>query len=946
MALLKDLIVQGASRFISDAYFATIKSGTWNGSTISVPYGGTGATSFTSGNALIGAGTGAITTKAVATANTASAIVARDASGNFSAGTITATLSGTATYASYVGTSSSNVSASNLVSMYNWYSTVNGTDADETDTAINRWNEITAFLAGITDSSTLTGILAGYLPLSGGTLTGDLTVGSTSANKTLTVHGTTTFETTTWGTQLEIWRRYDGGNPTIAYFEGTDKALIGYIGFANSTSTTRAPGKPYWHDGTTGYQLVYSTAKTTVGGTSTPIYIDANGQAQAGTALGGASTHAHTDYVTSVTYDSTNKKLQQSKGGGTATDIVTFGSNAFNSTAYLPLSNTAEKIINFTVTDYSSMLTINRVSGGSYSMIKYTVEGTLQGYIGFTAANTPSYINTSGTVYTLYHTGNLSPLTTSNYSSYAVPLSGGTMTGALTTPSLTVTGASSFSQAINGSILGNAATASRLQNARTITIGSKSNTFDGSSDISFTLSQIGAKHLQTAVATIGASSNTLTFINSISQDTNGVITATTGVVRDASASVVGVVNTTTQSFAGTKTFTGNVVIGSTSTNATLEVHGTTTLESTSLGTQLEIWRRTDNSSCVIAYYNGTSKTLLGHIGIANKQSSSIALGKPYWSDGAVAYQLVHSTAKTSVGGTTTPVYIDSNGQVQAGTALGTMAYDSTSNYVTIATEQTISGNKTFSSSVSIDDLTAGNLVVTGGASFAQTINGSVSGSAGSVAWDNVTSKPATATRWPTYAEVTSKPVRLDEYITSNDLATSTYNGFGRIQSSSPFTVINSSNTDCMTVNVAYSAQWAGQIAADYRSNNLAYRNKNNGTWNSWAIMLTDKNYFEMGVVTKAAANYSLSSGEWVDAGITFPTTAGSYLLTLISENLTATGVFSVGTSDGIKDEIALHLHGPNTYRLYARTDGAKLYLASSDSTQTSRSVTIKYKRLI
>ena len=207
-------------------------------------------------------------------------------------------------------------------------------------------------------------------------------------------------------------------------------------------------------------------------------------------------------------------------------------------------------------------------------------------------------------------------------------------------------------------------------------------------------------------------------------------------------------------------------------------------------------------------------------------------------------------------------------------------------------------------------------------------------------------KPATATRQPTYAEVTSKPTRLDEYITSNDLGSSTYNGFGRIPSSSPFTVINSSNTDCMTVNIAYSSAWAGQIAADYRSNNLAYRNKNNGTWNSWAIMLTDKNYFEMGVVTKDAANYSLSSGGWVDSGITFPTVAGSYVLTLISGNLTATGLFSVGTSDAIKDEIALHLHGPSTYRLYARTDGNKLYLASSDSTAASRNIAIKYKRLI
>lgn len=42
MALLKDLIVTGASKFISDAYFNTIKAGTWNGSVIGLAYGGLG----------------------------------------------------------------------------------------------------------------------------------------------------------------------------------------------------------------------------------------------------------------------------------------------------------------------------------------------------------------------------------------------------------------------------------------------------------------------------------------------------------------------------------------------------------------------------------------------------------------------------------------------------------------------------------------------------------------------------------------------------------------------------------------------------------------------------------------------------------------------------------------------------------------------------------------
>jgi hypothetical protein len=44
MALLKDLIVQGASRFIGDAYFATIKAGVWNGTPIDLSHGGTAGT--------------------------------------------------------------------------------------------------------------------------------------------------------------------------------------------------------------------------------------------------------------------------------------------------------------------------------------------------------------------------------------------------------------------------------------------------------------------------------------------------------------------------------------------------------------------------------------------------------------------------------------------------------------------------------------------------------------------------------------------------------------------------------------------------------------------------------------------------------------------------------------------------------------------------------------
>lgn len=57
---------------------------------LDVHHGGTGTNSFVSGNLLVGNGQGALTTIAKTSANTANTVVERDASGNFSANTITA----------------------------------------------------------------------------------------------------------------------------------------------------------------------------------------------------------------------------------------------------------------------------------------------------------------------------------------------------------------------------------------------------------------------------------------------------------------------------------------------------------------------------------------------------------------------------------------------------------------------------------------------------------------------------------------------------------------------------------------------------------------------------------------------------------------------------------------------------------------------------------------
>lgn len=68
------------------------------------------------------------------------------------------------------------------------------------------------------------------------------------------------------------------------------------------------------------------------------------------------------------------------------------------------------------------------------------------------------------------------------------------------------------------------------------------------------------KKIQTAVFSPAASSTDISFIDTVSQDTQGKITATKKTVRDASKTQSGVVSTGAQTFAGNKTFEGKVVL--------------------------------------------------------------------------------------------------------------------------------------------------------------------------------------------------------------------------------------------------------------------------------------------------------------------------------------------------------------------------------------------------
>lgn len=73
----------------------------------------------------------------------------------------------------------------------------------------------------------------------------------------------------------------------------------------------------------------------------------------------------------------------------------------------------------------------------------------------------------------------------------------------------------------------------------------------------------------TAYESPTASGNTISFIDTVSQEADGTISATKKTVRSASTSQSGVVTTGEQSFAGSKTFTSSVKLGSAGSPASL-----------------------------------------------------------------------------------------------------------------------------------------------------------------------------------------------------------------------------------------------------------------------------------------------------------------------------------------------------------------------------------------
>lgn len=100
---------------------------------------------------------------------------------------------------------------------------------------------------------------------------------------------------------------------------------------------------------------------------------------------------------------------------------------------------------------------------------------------------------------------------------------------------------------------------------------------------------------------------------------------------------------------------------------------------------------------------------------------------------------------------------------------------------------------------------------------------------------------------------------------------------------------------------------------------------------------------------KTNAKYWVSTSSWTNTGYTFESLdAGTYAIQLTSDNLIASGIMSVlkNVVDTMGDEIPLHVYGTAGWRPYLRTRENKLQIASNDVSNTERTVTIKIARIL
>lgn len=311
-------------------YNSTNPSGYTNNTGTVTSVGGTGTvngltltgTVTTSGNLTLGGTLSGIANSATTAtnANTASAIVARDASGNFSAGTITAALSGNASTA----TTATNVSGGSVSATTGTFSGLIKADGGTTQVgssggtyrqfrydgtisadgtnfyALLNSNNYTSYAPSLTgsgasgswginvtgSSASCTGTAAGNLPLAGGTMTGQITTRVTTGTTPIVSGGGSNALQVMGDTSNAAWMSFHRGG-AYAVNLGIDTSNVVALGGWSDGATYR------WTADTAGN----FTARGTVAGTNITAGGNTTGTAANATTAGGLAIASGTNNV-------------------------------------------------------------------------------------------------------------------------------------------------------------------------------------------------------------------------------------------------------------------------------------------------------------------------------------------------------------------------------------------------------------------------------------------------------------------------------------------------------------------------------------------------------------------------------------------------------------------------------------------------------------------------
>lgn len=181
--------------------------------------------------------------------------------------------------------------------------------------------------------------------------------------------------------------------------------------------------------------------------------------------------------------------------------------------------------------------------------------------------------------------------------------------------------ASAFSGPLTGNVTGNASTASTWQTARTLTIGDTGKSVNGSGNVSWTLTEIGAadKDVQIIAGNGLTGGGDLTANRTVTLGTPGTLTgSTTNAVTTTSHTHEIVVNLGVTS----GTTSGPTITSSAGTNATIPAASASASGVVTTGTQTFAGNKTFNNTVNAATFNATSLSEGGFQGIENDNVSA------------------------------------------------------------------------------------------------------------------------------------------------------------------------------------------------------------------------------------------------------------------------------------------------------------------------------------